>query len=80
MLPILTYAWKPFGYEKTQMLESVHLEVFRKMAHLRKGTPNYMLYADFGRHPIKIIIKQKMLNFWTTILNAKTFKFSQIYF
>lgn len=80
ILPILTYGCEIFGYENTEILEGVHLEFLRKIGKLRKSTPRYMLYAEFGRHPIKLIIKQRMLNFWTRILRGKTSKLShQIY-
>lgn len=80
ILPILTYGCEVLGYENTDILEGVHLEFLRKLARLRKSTPKFMIYAEFGRHPIDIIIKQRMLNFWTRILTGKVSKFSnQIY-
>ena len=80
ILPILTYGCEIFGYESTEILEGVHLEFLRKLARLRKSTPKFMIYAEFGRHPLNIIIKQRMLNFWIRILTGKTSKFShQIY-
>ena len=80
VLPILTYGCEIFGYENIEILEGVHLDFLRKIAKLRKNTPRYMIYAEFGRHPLNIIIKQRMLNFWAKILNGKTSKFShQIY-
>lgn len=80
ILPILTYGSEVFGYENTEILEGVHLQFLRKIGKLRKSTPKYMLYAEFGRYPIKITIKQRMANFWARILNGKTSKLSyQIY-
>ena len=80
VLPILTYGCEIFGYENTEILEGVHLDFLRKIAKVRKSTPGYMIYAEFGRHPLNIIIKQRMINFWARILNGKTSKCShQIY-
>lgn len=80
ILPILTYGCEIFGYENTDILECVHLEFLRKISKLRKSTPRYMLYAEFGRFPLKIIIKQRMLNFWTRLLTGKSTKLShQLY-
>ena len=80
ILPILTYGSEVFGYKKSKILEGVHLQFFRKIGKLRKSTPKYMLYAEFGQYPIKITIKQRMANFWARILNGKTSKLSyQVY-
>ena len=35
-----------------------------------------MLYAELGRYPLSIIIKQRMVNFWTILLTGKTSKLS----
>ena len=80
ILPILTYGSEVFGCENIEILEGVHLQFLRKIGKLRKSTPKYMLYAEFGRYPIKITIKQRMANFWARILNGKTSKLSyQVY-
>ena len=47
---------------------------------VRKSTPKYMIYGELGRFPLDIIIKQRMLSFWTRMLTNKTTKLSyQIY-
>ena len=80
IVPILTYGCKVFGYEKLDILEGVHLEFLRKLGRLRKITPKFMIYAELGRYPLYITIKQRMLNFWIRILNGKASKFSyQLY-
>ena len=56
ILPILTYGCEIFGYESTEILEGVHLEFLRKLARLRKSTPKFMIYAEFGRNSIKNIL------------------------
>ena len=35
-----------------------------------------MLYAEIGRHPIEITIKQRMVKFWTRLNTGKTSKLS----
>ena len=69
-----------FGYENTEVLEGVHLEFLRKVVKLRKSTSRYMINVEFCRHQLNIVIKQRMINFWTRLLNGKISKFSyQIY-
>lgn len=80
VLPILTYGCEIFGYENIEILERVHLEFLRKIGKLRKSTPKYMIYAEMGRYPLNIIVKQRMINYWTRILTGKSSKLSyQIY-
>lgn len=80
VLPILTYGCEIFGYENIEILERVHLEFLRKIGKLRKNTPKYMIYAEMGRYPLNITVKQRMINYWVRILTGKSSKLSyQIY-
>ena len=76
VLPILLYACEVWGFENTEIIERVHTEFLRKITKARKSTPKYMLYAELGRYPLSIIIKQRMVNFWTILLTGKTSKLS----
>ena len=53
IVPILTYGCEVFGYENLDILEGVHLEFLRKLGRLRKSTPKFMIYAEFGQYPFK---------------------------
>ena len=68
VLPILTYESEFGGYEGLDMLERVHTDFLRRITKCRKSTPKYMLYAELGRHPIEITIKQRMVSFWTRLI------------
>ena len=65
VLPIHMYGCEVFGYENTDILDAVHLDLFAENceAKLRKNAPRYMIYAEFGRYPQNITIKQRMINF-----------------
>ena len=76
VLPILLYACEVWGFENTEIIERVHTEFLRKITKARKSTPKYMLYAELGRYPLSIIIKQRKVNFWTRLLTGKTSKLS----
>ena len=58
------------------MLERVHTNFLRRITKCRKSTPKYMLYAEPGRHPIEITIKQRMVSFWTRLITGKISKLS----
>ena len=70
VLPILTYSAEIWGYENSVILERIHCEFMRKILHLRKSTPLYMLYAETGRHPIELTIKCRMISFWNRIITG----------
>ena len=80
VVPILTFGCEIWGYENTEMIEQVHIEFLTKITRFRKSTPKYMIYGELGRFPLDIIIKQRMLSFWTRMLTNKTTSLSyQIY-
>ena len=74
IVPILTYSAEVWGYENTKIIEQVHLSFLRKITKTRMSTPAYMLYGETGRYPLNIIIKSKMIQFWTTLLRGKESK------
>ena len=39
------------------------MEFLRRITRSRKSTPKYILYAELGRYPLEITIKQRMINF-----------------
>lgn len=52
----------------------------RKISHLRRSTPLYMLYAELGRYPLIITIKTRMINYWNQLIIGKQSKLAvQIY-
>ena len=63
VLPILTYSCEVWGYENLEMIEKVHNDFLRKITLARKSTPLYMLYGEFGRFSIEVIIKSRMIGY-----------------
>ncbi|MEW8548382.1 MAG: reverse transcriptase family protein, partial [Candidatus Thiodiazotropha sp.] len=76
VVPILTYASEIWGFENVEIIERVHTEFLRKITYSKKSTPKYILYAELGRHPLELQIKQKMINYWTRLVTGKTSKLS----
>jgi hypothetical protein len=67
ILPILTYGCEVYGYENLDMIEQVHCNFLRIITKSRKSTPRYMLYAELGRYPLEIVIKTRMVKFWSKL-------------
>ena len=78
ILPILLYGSEVWGFEEIQIIEKLHCEFLRTITKLRKSTPLYMVYAELGRFPIEINVKSRMLNYWFSLKNTSTFKFSNL--
>jgi hypothetical protein len=78
ILPILTYNCEIWGFENLDMLEKIHNDFLRKITKSRKSTPLYMLYGELGRYPLEIIVKTRMINFWSKLLSGSTTKISRI--
>ncbi|MEW8548531.1 MAG: reverse transcriptase family protein [Candidatus Thiodiazotropha sp.] len=80
VLPILTYSCEIWGYENNEIIERIHLDFLRKITHTRKSTPKYMLYAELGRYPIDLVIKQRTISYWTRLVTGKKSKLTyQLY-
>ena len=62
---------KVFGFENCTNLELIHTQFLRTIIQARKSTPLYMIYGELGRYPIKIAIKNKMINYWSRLTNGK---------
>ena len=80
ILPILLYGCEVWGFSNLNMIEIVHNQFLRNITTLRKSTPVYMLHAELGRVPIELHVKSRMIGYWISLVNGKTYKYSrQIY-
>ena len=52
ILPTWLYGWEIWGFQNTNIIETVHNQFMRNITNSRKSTPLYMLYAELGRVPI----------------------------
>ena len=57
-------------------MKKIHCEFLRKILHLRKSTPLYILYAEAGRYPLELTIKCRMIGFWNRLITWKQSKLS----
>ena len=48
------------------------------MLHLKASTPKCLVYGETGRYPIDVLVKTRMVNFWTKILNGNSNRISTV--
>ena len=76
ILPILLYGSEICSFKKLQLVEKVHLYFLRSILKMKKSTPLTMVYGEFGRYPIEIQAKKRMIKQWSKILTDKVSKIS----
>ena len=75
MLSVLLYGCETWGFQSSNLIDTVHNQFLRNIVKLRKSTPIYMLYAELGRNPIDI---QIMIGYWISLVNNENLnKFSR---
>ena len=80
VVSILTYGSEIFGFENLDILEKVHNYFLRRLTKARKSTPIAFLHGELGRYPLSVVIKSRMISFWTRLITGKEDKLSlQVY-
>ena len=69
--PILLYGCEVWGLGKFDILERVQLKIFKSLFGLRKSTPSYIIYREFGIYPLEIDIFTRMISFWSRLVNSE---------
>ena len=75
-MPILLYGSEITGFEILQPLEKIHLDFLRVILKMKSNTPLVMVYGEFGRFPLSIQVKVRMVKLWAKILTGKNSKIS----
>ena len=76
--PILLYSCEIWGYSDITLIERVQTRFLKSIFNMKKSTPNYMVYGEFGVYPISVDIKTRMVSFWTKLLGEDLSKISTL--
>ena len=79
-VPILLYGSEIYGYEKSDIIESLFLQFYKMIMSFEKSTPNAILYGELSRYPADILIKSRVIGFWKRLFCDKRDKISCIMF
>lgn len=76
--PILLYCCEIWGFGKLDIMERVQLKFFKSLFGLKKSTPSYMIYGEFGIFPLEIDIYTRMVSFWSKLVTPESNKLSSM--
>ena len=51
-------------------IEKVHTDFMKYILHVKKNTPNVMLYGDLGRFPLSVMVKKHVNGYWFDLLTG----------
>ena len=55
--PTLLYGAEVYGYQNSEIIESLFVQFYKIIMCFKKSTPNSILYGELGRYPAEILIK-----------------------
>jgi hypothetical protein len=70
ILPILSYGSEIWGFHKAPDIEKIHLKFLKQVLGVRQQTPNSAVFGEFGRFPLLIIRKVRIIKYWHKILKS----------
>ena len=79
VVPILLYGCEVWGCEKSvTMIELIHTKFCKFVFKVSKFTHNMMMNGELGRYPLSVMIKKRMVNYWTNILKSPGNKLNRV--
>lgn len=63
------------GFENFQKLEKTHLDFLKSILKMKQSTPHIIVY-EFGRFPLEIQAKTRMIKYWSKLLAGSHSKIS----
>ena len=70
--PILIDVSEVWGYENLKFIEQIHLKFCKRVLQVRNITPNIMVLGELGRFPIEVIVKLRMISFWSKLIQNES--------
>ena len=71
VLPIMLYSCEVWGFSNISPLEKLHRKFCKMVLKLRSSTPNVMIYGETGRVPLEVLVKCRMIKYWSRIVLGK---------
>ena len=73
---MLLYGSEVCGFENLHVIEKIHLDFLKSILKMKKCTPHVMVNGEFGRYPLEILVKVRMVKYWCKLVRGKYSKIS----
>lgn len=70
VLPILSYGSELWGFHKAPDIERIHLKFLKQILCVRQQTTNAAVFGEFGRFPLLIMRRIRIIKYWFKIMKA----------
>ncbi|KAK6169865.1 hypothetical protein SNE40_020840 [Patella caerulea] len=65
VVPIMLYGCEVWGNSDIQLLERLQLQFCKIVLGVKKSTPNAMVYGELGVSPLQLIVKRRMISYYS---------------
>ena len=79
VVPILNYGSEVWGLRKADPMEKFHRSFLKYILRVKNSTPNCFIYGELGVFPLYIKRYERVLTYWTKILENKDNENSLVY-
>ena len=78
VLPIMLYGCEVWGYSVIREVEILYMKYLKYILGVHKNTCKDIVYGELGVYPVDIVIKTRMLSYWTRLITGKQSKLAYI--
>lgn len=78
IVPILLYGCEMWGFEKIDQIEVFFRKFLKDLLHVKKGTPNCMVYGETGQNKLAYTVDGRIMNYWCRLVSGNCHKLSFI--
>ena len=75
---VLLYRCEIWGFTNLQMIERLHLKFCKILLNLKKSTPTYMVYSELDAKPLSNIVKSRIINYWSRIVQNNDLRLNHV--
>ena len=78
ILPILNYGSEIWGYNRSNVVERIHLAFCKNALGVRKSTQNNLVYGELGRTPLIYKRYVSIIRYWLKIIHCENTKYIKL--
>ncbi len=71
VVPIMLYGSEIWGYENLSMIEKLHLKFCKYITKVKNSTVTNIVMGELGRFPLDILVKSRMVKYWSKLVNSE---------